>query len=151
MSSNSMSSKLLLEIMSGSASYSPVLDIISHNRISAFNEEPERLNLQENLIEDDYPITNPFYYAQDRESWDAEVAAKAYEESRQQKAEEQTTKKKKNKSKSMSINKSYIMRKESAHVRHLIKIMIHDLDGRPMDKIRVNPEDASVDVQYLVT
>lgn len=105
----------------------------------------------QNLIEDDYPITNPFYYAQDRESWDAEVAAKAYEESRQQKAEEQTMKKKKNKSKSMSIKKSYIMRKESAHVRHLIKIMIHDLDGRPMDKIRVNPEDASVDVQYLVT
>lgn len=43
------------------------------------------------------------------------------------------------------------MRKESAHVRHLIKIMIHDVNGRPVDKIKVNPEDASVDVQYLVT
>lgn len=102
----------------------------------------------QNVVADSDPIMNPFYYAQDRESWDIEVAATAREESRQQMAEERRSKKKKNKS---FKNSSFIMRKEQGHVRHLIKVMVYDLDGRNMEEIDIGLDNASVNVQYIVT
>ncbi|PZC84308.1 hypothetical protein B5X24_HaOG205503 [Helicoverpa armigera] len=96
------------------------------------------------------PITHPFNFAQDRESWYAEVAAAAQEEYRLEKAKRQTLKKRKVKSKSLKT-KSFIMRKESDRAQRVIKIIIYDLDGGNMDEISSNPEDASVNVQYLVT
>lgn len=104
----------------------------------------------QNFVGESDPIMNPFYHAQDRESWYAEVAAKLYEEHQQRKAKEQTLKKKKIKSKSFR-NKSFIIRKEPKRSRHLIKIIIHDLDGRNMEEVIIEPDSASVNVQYLVT
>lgn len=100
------------------------------------------------MIEDPDPVTNPFYYAQDRDSWDMEVAAKASEESRREKAEERKLKKKKSKS---FKNSSFVMRKEQGQVRHLIKVMIYDSDGCNMEEIDTKTSNASVNVQYLVT
>lgn len=101
------------------------------------------------MIESSDPVFNPFYYAQDRESWYAEVSAQACEESRQQEIEKEKLKKKKNKSKSFK-NKSFVMRKESGTVRRIIKIIVHDVDGRHMDEIDSDPDSASVNIQYLV-
>lgn len=105
----------------------------------------------QNVIEDleADPVINPFYYAQDKESWDMEIAAKAFEESQQKKTKERRMKKKKN-SKSFN-NSSFIIRKEPGHVRQLIKIIIHDLSGRHItDEIDTDPDSASVNLQYLV-
>lgn len=104
----------------------------------------------QNASDSNDPVTHPFNYAQDAESWYAEVAAAAHEEYRNQRAEKQTSKKRKIKSKSLKT-KSFIMRKESDRAQRVIKIMIYDLDGGNMDEISSNPEDASVNVQYLVT
>ncbi|CAB3248300.1 unnamed protein product [Arctia plantaginis] len=60
----------------------PILNVEDISRIPAADEHREPANSHENLIEDDNPITNPFYYAQDRERWYSEVAAKVCEESR---------------------------------------------------------------------
>lgn len=106
------------------------------------------LVLFQNVIEDADPVTNPFYYAQDRDRWDMEVATKACEESRQQRAEAQRLKKKKSKS---FKNSSFIMRKEQGRVRHLIKIMVYDLNGRNMEEIDTENDNANVNVQYIVT
>lgn len=101
------------------------------------------------MIDDIYPVTNPFYYAQDRESWEnIEVAAIAHGESRQKKIEEPRLKKKKSKS---FKNSSFIVRKEQGRARHLIKVMVYDLDGRNMEEIDTETDNASVNVQYIVT
>ncbi|CAK1590058.1 unnamed protein product [Parnassius mnemosyne] len=121
--------------MSHTPSYSPVLDSLE--------------NIRENLIEDSNPITNPFYYAQDRQSWYDEVATKTCEQSRREKSEEKI-KKKKIKSNSLK-NTSFIMRKETGDVRHLIQIIIHDLDDRNIDEINTESGNAAVNVQHLVT
>ncbi|CAK1594520.1 unnamed protein product [Parnassius mnemosyne] len=121
--------------MSHTSFYSPVLDSLE--------------NIRENLIEDSNPIINPFYYAQDRQGWYDEVATKTCEQSRRQKSEEKILKKK---IKSNSLkNTSFIMRKETGDVRHLIKIIIHGLDGRNIDEINTESGNAAVNVQYLVT
>ncbi|KAJ8737824.1 hypothetical protein PYW08_000419 [Mythimna loreyi] len=122
--------------MSRSPSYKPVLDTTSTN--------PQC----HNLITD--PVLNPFYYAQDGESWYAQVAANACNESHQQKLEEQKQKKKKKTKSKPFKNTSFIIRKEPGHVRQLIKIIIHDLDDRHIDEIDTEPDSASVNIQYLV-
>lgn len=101
------------------------------------------------MIEDSEPTTNPFYYAQDRQGWYDEVATKAREQNRRQKSEEKN-KKKKIRSNSLK-NTSFIMRKETGNVRHLIKIIIHNLDGCNIDEINTESGNAAVNVQYLVT
>lgn len=106
--------------------------------------------LFQNLIESSDPVLNPFYYAQDRESWDLEVATKAYEESRQQATEKKKLKKKKKKNCKSFKNTSFIMRKEPGHVRKIIKIIVYDVNGRQMEEIDSDPDSASVNVQYLV-
>lgn len=103
----------------------------------------------QNLMGSSDPVLNPFYYAQDRESWYAEVASTACEESRQQEIKKKKMKKKKNESKVLK-NRSFIMREEPGHIRRIIKIIIHDVDGRKMEDIDSDPESASVNIQYLV-
>lgn len=102
----------------------------------------------QNLIDCPDPVLNPFYYAQDQESWYAEVAEKACEESRQQKIQEKKIKKKK-KSKPFK-NTSFITRKEPGHIHRIIKIIVHDVEGRQMNEIDSDPDSASVNIQYLV-
>ncbi|XP_063895529.1 uncharacterized protein LOC135118185 [Helicoverpa armigera] len=136
--------------MSRSPCYSPDFNIMDPNRTSSLNNDSEGINLQNMMDDINDPITHPFNFAQDRESWYAEVAAAAQEEYRLEKAKRQTLKKRKVKSKSLKT-KSFIMRKESDRAQRVIKIIIYDLDGGNMDEISSNPEDASVNVQYLVT
>lgn len=110
--------------------------------------------LFQNLIESSDPVLNPFYYAQDQERWFDEVAAKACEESRQQEIEKKTLKKKKKKKKKICKslrNTSFIMCKEPGHVQRIIKIIVHDVDGRHnMEEIDSDSDSASVNIQYLV-
>lgn len=109
--------------------------------------------LFQNWIDSSDPVLNPFYYAQDQDRWFDEVAAKACEESRQQEIEKKTLKKKKKKTKICKSlkNTSFIMCKEPGHVQRIIKIIVHDVDGRHnMEEIDSDLDSASVNIQYLV-
>lgn len=123
----------------------------------------------ENSYEDDNPITNPFYYAQNMDAvYETEIQRlqKEMEEEQSRKNLEASTSTKEiaeNKKKSkLSLKRtilkpetstcaagtSYVIRKETKKAHHIIKISIEEITGTDLCQTNIN--NTNISAQYLV-